>query len=187
VRGPRLSAEDAALWRNVTASIKPLSVRHSVPATIDVIAPHTGHRRALLVSHDKPVRSPVLPPRSVGVVPARQGSANTLDAGWDKKLAKGQVAPDFTIDLHGETQSSAHVRLNQSLGFAVQQGARLILLITGRAARDNPRLPPTSRGVIRASIEDWLYASSHHSRIAAIRPAHPRHGGGGALYLVMRR
>jgi DNA-nicking Smr family endonuclease len=114
-------------------------------------------------------------------------ATNTLDARWDKQLATGRAEPDFTIDLHGETLSSAHARLNRSLDFAIRTDARVILLITGRPAQDNPRLPPTSRGVIRASVKDWLAASPHSNRIAAIRNAHPRHGGSGALYLILRR
>lgn len=114
-------------------------------------------------------------------------TANTLDGSWDKRIAKGALEPDFTIDLHGETLASAHARLNRSLSAAIRTGARVILLITGKAARENPRLPPTTRGVIRASVRDWLAASPHAGHIAAIRNAHPRHGGAGALYLILRR
>ena len=38
-----------------------------------------------------------------------------------------------------------------------------------------------------AAIGDWLAASRHASSIAAVRGAHPRHGGAGALYIVLRR
>ncbi|MEY4721316.1 MAG: hypothetical protein RIQ46_1041, partial [Pseudomonadota bacterium] len=34
---------------------------------------------------------------------------------------------------------------------------------------------------------DWLAAGPFASRIAAVRPAHPRHGGAGAVYIVLRR
>lgn len=117
----------------------------------------------------------------------RRDAGNTLDGSWDKRISTGRVEPDMTIDLHGETLASAHARLNRSLDFAVRTGARIILLITGKPARDNPRMPPTSRGVIRASVGDWLAASTHAGRIAAIRTAHPRHGGAGALYVILRR
>jgi DNA-nicking Smr family endonuclease len=121
-------------------------------------------------------------------VPGRKPhSANTLDGSWDKRIVKGALEPDFTIDLHGETLASAHARLNRSLSAAIRTGARVILLITGKAAPDNPRLPPTTRGVIRASVKDWLAASPHAGHIAAVRNAHPRHGGAGALYLILRR
>jgi DNA-nicking Smr family endonuclease len=119
--------------------------------------------------------------------PRATQNANTLDANWDKRLNNGAVSPDYTIDLHGETLASAHVHLNRSLAAAIRSDARVVLLITGRPAKDNPRLPPTSRGVIRASVGDWLAASPYAARIAAVRGAHPRHGGAGALYLILRR
>jgi DNA-nicking Smr family endonuclease len=36
-------------------------------------------------------------------------------------------------------------------------------------------------------VHDWLEASRHAATIAAVRPAHRRHGGGGSLYIVLRR
>ena len=144
----------------------------------------------------KPKIATALSPMTLGQLPRHRAgqtvspqnqSQNTLDGSWDKRLRLGQAAPDFTIDLHGETLSSAHARLNRSLAAAIRSEARIILLITGRPAKDNPRLPPTSRGVIRASVGDWLAASPYSSHIAAVRGAHPRHGGAGALYLILRR
>ena len=46
---------------------------------------------------------------------------------------------------------------------------------------------PAKRGAIRAAVGDWLHASRHAGSIAAVRGAHPRHGGAGALYIVLRR
>ena len=40
---------------------------------------------------------------------------------------------------------------------------------------------------IRAKVLDWLAAGPHAHSIAAVRGAHPRHGGAGALYIVMKR
>lgn len=185
----RLSPQEAALWRAVAGSVRPLP---KPPQNGEVARAKRVTEGP--VSNDKPLvgLTPAPPPfpssRERSPSPFQGGSAaNTLDARWDKQLATGRIEPDFTIDLHGETLSSAHARLNRSLDFAIRTGARVILLITGRPAADNPRLPPTSRGVIRASVKDWLAASSHTSRIAAIRNAHPRHGGAGALYLILRR
>jgi len=59
---------------------------------------------------------------------------NTLDASWDRKLARGLVAPDLAIDLHGFTVSAAHAELEAGLTRAVAMQARLILLVTGRPA-----------------------------------------------------
>jgi DNA-nicking Smr family endonuclease len=114
--------------------------------------------------------------------------ANTLDATWNTRLGLGAVAPDIVLDLHEHSLARAHQKLEQGLARAVRSHARLVLLITGRPAREgNPRLAPVSRGVIRASILDWLEGSPHRAHITAIRGAHPRHGGAGALYIILRR
>ncbi|WP_155645711.1 Smr/MutS family protein, partial [Erythrobacter donghaensis] len=112
-------------------------------------------------------------------VPTVKGN---LDGHWDRRMAKGGVQPDVTIDLHGHTLASAYARLDLALGQAVAADMRLMLLITGKA-----RAPETGRGAIRAAVLDWLASSRHAGDIAAVRNAHPRHGGDGALYIVLRR
>ena len=181
----RLSPEERALWGAVSGTVRPL-------------LPSSSRRRPGPIATNFVGSGSVMGVNSVALESMGPGlrrddrranhpNQNTLDATWDKRLRTGQASPDFTIDLHGETLASAHIRLNQCLHIAIRSGARLILLITGRPARDNPRLPPTSRGVIRASVGDWLAASPHASHIAAVRNAHPRHGGAGAMYLILKR
>jgi len=94
------------------------------------------------------------------------------------------VQPERSIDLHGHTLASAHKVLDQALERAVADDVRVLLVVTGKPPRDPA---PHRRGLIRASIGDWLAASRHAPRIAAVRNAHPRHGGTGALYLILRR
>jgi DNA-nicking Smr family endonuclease len=114
--------------------------------------------------------------------------ANTLDGSWDRKLGTGAIIPDRTIDLHGYNLAAAHHRLDLGLDQAIRDGARVILLVTGRAPRaGTSRIDLPLRGIIRESVGDWLAASRHAAAIAAIRNAHPRHGGAGALYIVLRR
>ncbi len=178
--GRRLSSEEAKLWRQVAGSVR--AYREPEPiATAPVAAtvfPIKSKRSVTTV--------PSLTPAPVRINPKPQ-SANTLDANWDRRLSRGLIHVDRTIDLHGYGLAQAHARLNQALAGSIASGDRVILLITGRPQRDNPRMPPVGRGVIRASVGDWLAASGHASSIAAIRGAHPRHGGAGALYIVLRR
>ena len=111
----------------------------------------------------------------------------TLDSTWDRKLARGTVEPDFTLDLHGHTLDAAHGRLDQGLTQAKAMGARIVLLIAGKPRPAAPADRGTRRGAIRAKVLDWLAAGPHGADIAAVRAAHRRHGGEGALYLVLRR
>lgn len=110
----------------------------------------------------------------------------TLDGGWDRRLSRGLVAPDTALDLHGHTLASAYALLDTGLERSIARGDRVLLLVTGKPPGPESERPH-ARGAIRAAVADWLAASRHASSIAAVRGAHPRHGGTGALYIVLRR
>jgi DNA-nicking Smr family endonuclease len=131
---------------------------------------------------NSPVPTPPPKGKASGTVPA-----NTLDATWDRKLGRGLVSPDFTIDLHGHGLDAAWSRLEHGLHLAASQGARIVLVITGRPRPVDRGTGHGQRGVIRAKLLDWLASGSHAAKIAAVRAAHPRHGGAGAVYLVLRK
>ncbi|OSZ68908.1 DNA mismatch repair protein MutS [Sphingomonas sp. IBVSS2] len=133
-------------------------------------------------------RGRVLPPRAAAspAAPVRGQAVNTLDGSWDRRLARGLVAPDSTVDLHGHSLASAYDRLDFGLEAAIGRGDRVLLLVTGKPPRRESERPH-ARGAIRAAVGDWLASSRHSDRIAAVRTAHSRHGGAGALYIVLRR
>jgi len=79
---------------------------------------------------------------------------------------------------------SAWRAIDRALERSVNSSDRVLLLITGH---HRSGAPPVERGRIRAAVHDWLAASRHARRIAAIRSAHRRHGGGGSLYIILRR
>jgi DNA-nicking Smr family endonuclease len=108
----------------------------------------------------------------------------TLDGSWDKRLRSGNVEPDRILDLHGMTLDTAWRAIDRALEAAIRNGDRVLLLITGH---HRPGTAPVERGKIRAAVHDWLAHSRHASRFAAVRGAHRRHGGGGSLYLILRR
>lgn len=170
----RLSAEERALWRKVVETVRPLE-GVALPAFDEATpAPRAG----------PPI--PAAPPaRTTGQLPRRHGPGETLDASWDRRLSRGLVSPDAVVDLHGYNLAGAHARLDHKLEEAIARGWRLILLVTGKPPSDDRR--PATRGAIRAAVGDWLQASRHAADIAAVRGAHPRHGGVGALYIVLRR
>jgi DNA-nicking Smr family endonuclease len=116
--------------------------------------------------------------------PARPAPGVTLDGSWDRRLRDGSVEPDRILDLHGMNLESAWRAIDFGLDRAIADGDRVVLLITGH---HRPGEPPVQRGKIRAAVHDWLAASRHAARIAAVRGAHRRHGGGGSLYLILRR
>lgn len=177
-RPRKLAPEEAALWAKVVASVTPYRTPPAKASEPEPAAPPAS----------SPVISPPVMRRSLPVSPAKPASIvdATLDSTWDRRLSRGMVAPESTIDLHGHNLDSAYQRLDLGLDHAIARGDRLLLLITGRPPRPESERPHR-RGVIRAAVNDWLAASRHAGRIAAVRPAHPSHGGAGALYIVLRR
>ncbi len=179
MRERRLSAEEAALWARVVASVEPLERVAELPSTPEP-ARAPAKAGAELRSAERLTVTLRPAPEHTGARP--NPPANTLDGSWDRRLSRGLVSPDFAVDLHGHNLESAYRTLDAGLAQAVGQGARVLLLVTGKA-----RDPASGRGTIRAAVGDWLAASRHSAAIAAVRGAHPRHGGAGALYIVLRR
>lgn len=173
-----LSADEQALWVRVTETIRPLS-REPLPKS-EPIAPAPKPVTQPLTAKAKgaPPRAPALP------APARPAIGNSLDSSWDRRLRSGSVRPDRIVDLHGHDLERAWQAIDAALEKALVNRERVLLLVTGHA---RPGDPPVRRGRIRAAVNDWLGVSRHRGQIAAVRGAHRRHGGGGSLYVILRR
>jgi DNA-nicking Smr family endonuclease len=169
----RLAPEEKALWARVIATVRPL---HGSAAPEPEPEPQAAPQ-------PKPAPAKAIPKQAA--TPPRAQPGTTLDGTWDRRLSRGLVAPDVTVDLHGHNLATAYSLLDSRLDQAVAMGARVLLLITGKPPQGEDR--PVKRGAIRAAVGDWLAASPHAADIAAVRGAHPRHGGQGALYIVLRR
>ncbi|WP_448663746.1 Smr/MutS family protein [Sphingomonas sp. CJ20] len=182
-RGRRLAPEEAALWKRVIATVTPM--RPAVAPPAPPMPPVAASVPPAPPAAPK-VKGRVPPLRDSRPAPAPRPSANTLDGSWDRRLSRGLVAPESSIDLHGHNLASAYDRLDHGLDQAIRRGDRVLLLVTGKPPRPESERPH-ARGAIRAAIGDWLGSSRHADRIAAVRGAHPRHGGTGALYIVLRR
>jgi DNA-nicking Smr family endonuclease len=171
-----LAPEESGLWSQVTGTAKPLTVNRA--------APHQPKPKI----H---IQSQVALPRPGGLKPRTDSdlARATLDRTWDRKAALGEVLPDLIVDLHGHSVAQAHQMLIRGLHRAVARRARVLLVITGKGARPDPRpLPPDSyRGILRDALPTWLAADELRAHIAATRPAHIRHGGDGATYVILRR
>jgi DNA-nicking Smr family endonuclease len=102
-------------------------------------------------------------------------------------MKAGRLVPDLTLDLHDHSLSAAYDRIMAGLDQARMMNARVVLVIAGRERPVDPADRMAKRGAIRAKLLDWLAASRHGSAISAVRRAHVRHGGEGALYLILKR
>ena len=187
MRAPRrLAPDEAELWHRVAKTVTPMAGQR-LPPSPSGERPGAGPVRPRSVPLETTAPTPTPPLRGRGSEP-RPLDRHGLDASWERKLARGIVSPDFTLDLHGHTLDSAHARLEHGLSQALAHGARVVLLVTGRARpAESHAARGERRGAIRAKFLDWLAHGPHASRIASVRGAHPRHGGAGAVYIVLKR
>ncbi len=174
-----LSDEEEALWINVARSIKPLrpskaktKTAAKSAATADKINP--APQRS--VRHHQPsAQPPAIKPPPLAPLDRRQ----------KQRVARGRDGIDAKIDLHGMTQNEAHDALIRFVRRAQTNGARLVLVVTGKgsSARDAER----ERGVLRRQVPLWLALPEFRSLIVGFEEAHVAHGGEGALYVRLRR
>jgi DNA-nicking Smr family endonuclease len=193
-RGRKLAPEEAALWARVIETVKPLPKRKISPPPPEAAPPKPAPIVAKAPPKPLKLKPAGLPhpnpsPKGEGLEKKKAPvpkAAETLDGSWDRKLSRGLVSPESSVDLHGHSLASAHARLDRGLDLALARGDRLLLLITGKPPGPESERPH-KRGAIRAAVGDWIAGSRFSDRIAAVRGAHPRHGGTGALYIVLRR
>lgn len=175
------------MWRRIAATVTPLERRVKLAPTpmetappVQPSAPKATPRR-VPASLERPAPARREPP------PRMPDDKLGLDSSWERKIARGGLDPDFSLDLHGSGLDQAYVRLMHGMAQARAMGARVVLVVTGKPRPTEAADRGTARGAIRAKIIDWLGASEHAGSIAAIRGAHKRHGGQGALYVVLKK
>jgi DNA-nicking Smr family endonuclease len=180
------------LWNRVARTVKPFTGRvDSPPLREGAEAPKADGaampRRAK--SPLRPAADTPPPPKAQDLLraPVRPLDRHGLDGSWEKKLARAEVHPDFTLDLHGHGLDAAWSRLEHGLAQASAMGARVVLVITGKPRPVEAADRGERRGAIRAKLLDWLAHGSHASRIASVRGAHRKHGGSGAVYVILKK
>jgi DNA-nicking Smr family endonuclease len=113
-----------------------------------------------------------------------------------QRLTRGQAEIERRLDLHGTGIEMARVRLLQFLRAAQTEGARTVLVITGKG--DSPYArhtlhgshhfhAPERGGRLRRLVPEWFHEAEFRALVAGFQPAHPKHGGGGAFYVKLRR
>jgi DNA-nicking Smr family endonuclease len=184
-----LSADESEVWAKLAATVVPLNPHRNgqqdqPPAGGGHLPPAPAPEKSR--PPGTPLRQPSAPP------PPRPAGNRTvpnpgLDSHWERRLRAGTLAPDFTLDLHEHSLDAAYQRLLGGLDIARETGARVVLVIAGKERPATAADRGGQRGAIRAKLLDWLAASRHASAIAAIRKAHRRHGGDGALYVILKQ
>ncbi|HEY4344040.1 MAG TPA: Smr/MutS family protein [Parvibaculum sp.] len=192
-----LSEDEHKLWKAVVKDTRPLSRGKIIPIPEHGVAP-TKAAGPKIAPVPKPVSS--VPrirsvPEIVKLAPAPP-PLNTLDRRTSQRLARGQIEAEARLDLHGMRQDEAQPALLHFLTRTRAGGLRCVLVITGKGESPFARHTLHSTryheasdhsGVLRSALPQWLGEPQFRVQVSGFQPAHPRHGGGGAFYVWLRK
>jgi DNA-nicking Smr family endonuclease len=178
-RRRQLTADERALWKAATRAVAPLRSA-AEPEADDRLPAEAAEAPApapsVSVQAKMPMRTgePAPPPLA------------PLGRRLRQRVGRGSEPLDARIDLHGLTQEEAHHALRRFLRGVQADGAKLVLVITGKGARGDP-MQGSERGVLKRLVPQWLRLPEFRSVVVGFEPAHASHGGEGALYVRIRR
>lgn len=186
----QLSKSELDLWQKVVKqveAIKPVSPiqisNHAIPVPRQQPAfavEHTMFRvgeKSKPAAHQKP---------AFHDAPAK--TSPNMDQRNFRRLLKGKLEINGTLDLHGLTSEQARTRLHVYIHNAYRANYRLLLVITGKGKMlgydefNRPKI-----GVLKRGLPEWLKSAELSSLVLQVTQAHGRHGGGGAFYVYLRR
>lgn len=175
---PDLSHEDRILWGKVARSVTPLPGKRVEDDPVEA-----EDFAALLDPPTKkksPLQQDVAPPQTPRKT-EQQHNQHGIDNPTRTKLAKGRLPIEGKVDLHGLTQSEAHGLLLSFLHRAYADGRRHVLVVTGKGSSLG------SDGILRKAVPVWLATPVFRALVGGHEPAARNHGGGGAIYVRLRK
>lgn len=99
-----------------------------------------------------------------------------------RSLARGEIEPEAESDLHHLSADVAAHRAERFIEQSVAKGRRCVLLIHGRGLHSGPSGP-----TLRSALVEFLCRRPLAKHVLAFTSAPPRHGGPGALLVLLRR
>ncbi|HEY7646906.1 MAG TPA: Smr/MutS family protein [Hyphomicrobiales bacterium] len=194
-----LTAEEAELWTFAMREAKALRRKERARDAAAAAEGHTQQNSAATsngtgAQRPTPSNGRRLPPQ-----PRPPGAAAgktppplaRFDERQRRRLARDAEPIDARLDLHGMRQREAHSVLRRFLLACAARGDRHVLVITGKGTRaelENGRdYLAEDRGVLRRLVPQWLGEAELRGLVVSYTEAGTRHGGGGALYLRLRK
>lgn len=164
-----LSPEEARAWARVAATVKPIG-----PRAADI----AEFTEALEAGQPELKPAAAAPQTETARKAKPKEPAPPGDRSREKKVRRGKLLLAATFDLHGHTQASAARALPDFLEAQQADGARCVLVITGKGRE--------GQGVLRRNFLLWLESPPARRLVSGFAESHPKHGGAGAFYVFLR-
>lgn len=183
-RGRKSDLPDFHLWTEVTRSVSPLPRRRVLEPAEGEAAP-----AAPTLPRAKPRVFPSFPSYQAAPQKPEPEERPRIEPKMRRKLMRGRIEIDATLDLHGMRQNEARSALNRFLMSRWGRRDRTILVITGKGLKklDDEGTQIIERGVLRSMLPIWLSEPNLASIVAGWDYSAQMHGGEGAFYVRLKR
>lgn len=104
-----------------------------------------------------------------------------IQTGVFRKLKQGRYESEARLDLHRMTAATARRELFDFIGESHELGLRTILVIHGKGQTSAER---ERCSILKGCCDHWL---RQLDVVQAFHSAQPRHGGTGAVYVLLRK
>ncbi len=160
-------------WHNVLKDVQPLKTKPRIDSTEKLIT----QRKRIYVPPINFAGYDAAPPTQTFNAPAE---LEAFDHNTIKRIKKGRMPIERTLDLHGLGAELAYDTLHQFITDAYAAQCALVLVITGKGKL-------SSEGILRRSFARWAEDATFRPMIVGIAGAAKHHGGQGAFYVRLRR
>lgn len=181
-----MNGEDEDLFSQEMSDVEPLKREPRVKLSPGIATAKDSsleERRSAAVADDTANRNPLsdtqLRPLDSWFVLEfkRPGVQN----GVYRKLKQGRYEAEARLDLHRMTVKHARREVFEFFQESLEHGLRSVIIIHGKGEN---RVEMDASGVLKAFVNHWL---RELDMVQAFHSAQPRHGGTGAVYVLLRK
>ena len=181
-----LSEDDVEIWLRTVSGVEKKSVLKE-SETVALVEKKVKGKRSIPL-----IKNTYFKEKSIEIEPkaalANLLSNRSVDKRVSSKMKAGKIDPEATLDLHGYRLTQAKSALRGFIFRAYESKKRLVLIITGKGKPKAERdLNLDYRGVLRNEVPVWLEEAPLAGLILSVKKANSKHGGGGALYVYLRK
>lgn len=188
-----VSQEDLEVWKKITIQLKRNKPEVLIKKNISGLKIKKSSKSLPKAPELKPfiIGEKVLKKEKIILPNFHEGNkinSPNMDKKNFKKLVKGKMEIEGTIDLHGLTADQAKIKLITFINHSYSLGKRLIIVITGKGKHKGfDEFQRPINGVLRQNLPEWLSGPSVSNKVLQVTQAQPKHGGAGAFYVYLRR
>lgn len=171
-----ISDEDRKAFAQATRDVRRLKSRNEANLEAPRPKPKARQSRA---AHREVLEQSLIGPFASETMEEVAFRRDGVSNGIFRRLKRGEYALEAEIDLHGMRVAEARTALQAFLRECMARGLNSVRVIHGKGTRSGPEGP-----ILKPSVHHWL---SLWDEVLAFASSQPRHGGNGAVYVLLKR